>query len=224
MTTQQQSQGLNDPLPSQKRERQFGRTRWLIAIIAMIVIAGGTIFWLVDTQTSLFAILPVIIFTVLSVVIGLFQWLFPVSSNGPDQPTLVIHPSMLSQPTPPALIEKTAPRGIVGLPLLTDARTIQQREHVVRAIYAKLIQDDITAIALTGIGGAGKSTLAALMYRYTEAQRQTGNGPFLGGTLWLTIDPSVTFADLAGNLFGALEKILAGFRQSRTSESSSGSL
>ena len=208
MTTQQPGQRLDDPVQSQQRKSQLARTRWLIAITALLVIAGGTIFWLVDRQSSLYAILPIVIFTVLSVIIGLFQWLFPVSSNVPDQPTFVIHPSILSQPTPPAPIEKAAHRGIAGLPLLTDARTIQQREHVVREVYAKLIQDDITAIALTGIGGAGKSTLAALIYRYTEEHRQTSNNPFLAETVWLTIDPAVTFADLAGNLFGVLERPL----------------
>lgn len=200
MTTQQPGQRLDDPVQSQQRKSQLARTRWLIAITALLVIAGGTIFWLVDRQSSLYAILPIVIFTVLSVIIGLFQWLFPVSSNVPDQPTFVIHPSILSQPTPPAPIEKAAHRGIAGLPLLTDARTIQQREHVVREVYAKLIQDDITAIALTGIGGAGKSTLAALIYRYTEEHRQTSNNPFLAETVWLTIDPAVTFADLAGGI------------------------
>ena len=35
----------------------------------------------------------------------------------------------------------------------------------------KLIQPDITAIALTGIGGVGKSTLAALLYRYVDERR-----------------------------------------------------
>jgi tetratricopeptide (TPR) repeat protein len=208
MTTQRLGQQPDDPLKSQKRKRQIVRTRWLIAIIALLLIAGGTIFWLVDTQGSLYAILPIIIFTVLGVLIGLFQWLFPVSSSPSDRPMLVIHPSLLSEPTPPAPIEKTAHRRIVGLPPLADARTIQQRVHVVEEVYARLTQPDITAIALTGIGGAGKSTLAALIYRYTEEQRQTSGSPFQSETLWLTIDPAVTFSDLAGNLFEALERPL----------------
>jgi transcriptional regulator with XRE-family HTH domain len=103
---------------------------------------------------------------------------------------------------------KPAHRGIVGLPPPTDPRTIQQREQVVREVYTKLIQSDITAIALTGIGGVGKSTLAALIYRYVEEQRQAHTSHFLAETLWLTIDPAVTFDDLAGNLFEALGKSL----------------
>jgi len=103
---------------------------------------------------------------------------------------------------------KPAHRGIIGLPPLTDPRTIQQREQIVREVYSKLTQPDITAIALTGIGGVGKSTLAALIYRYVEKQRQIQADLFLAETLWLTIDPAVTFADLAGNLFEALGKPL----------------
>src|SRR5207244_11076858 len=60
----------------------------------------------------------------------------------------------------------------------------------------------------TCIGGGGKSTLAARVYRYAAQQRQIHISPFLAETLWLTIDPAVTFADLAGNLFEALGKPL----------------
>src|SRR5207302_599584 len=100
--------------------------------------------------------------------------------------------------------DKTTHRGIIGIPPPTDPRTIQQREHLVKEIYTKLIQPGITAIALTGIGGVGKSTLAALVYRYAEEQRFANNAPFQAEYLWLTVDPAVTFADLVGNLFEAL--------------------
>ena len=103
----------------------------------------------------------------------------------------------------PSTLGKTTHRSIIGLPPLTDPRTIQQREQVVREVYGKLVQPDITAITLTGMGGVGKSTLAALIYRYVEELRRTHNSPFLAETLWFTIDPAVTFAELAGNLFEA---------------------
>src|SRR5436305_1014775 len=76
-----QEQRLDDP---PKQSRPGGRshlTRWLIAAAALLLIAGGTIFWLVHPQGQLSTILPVVIFTVLGVVIGLFQWLFPVGSG-----------------------------------------------------------------------------------------------------------------------------------------------
>ena len=86
METQQQGQQLDDSQRhAQQRKRQL-RTRWIIAGIALLLIAAGTIFWLMNTQGSFYAILPIVIFTVLSVVIGLFQWLFPVSSNAPAHP------------------------------------------------------------------------------------------------------------------------------------------
>lgn len=93
---------------------------------------------------------------------------------------------------------------IRSIPPLTDHRTIQQRERLVKDLYTKLTQPDITAIALTGISGVGKSTLAALLYNYAEEQRSVHRGPFQSPGLWLTIDPAATFADLVGNLFEAL--------------------
>src|SRR5260370_17152191 len=98
-----------------------------------------------------------------------------------------------------------------GVPPATDPRTIQQREKVVKEIYAKLIQSDITAVVLTGMAGVGKSTLAALIYRYAEEQRRAGGGPFTAEAIWLNIDAAVTFADLAGNLFEVLGKPLPDF-------------
>jgi tetratricopeptide (TPR) repeat protein len=106
----------------------------------------------------------------------------------------------------PAATPAFSYRGIAGVPPPTDPKTIQQREKVVKEVYGRLSQPDITAIALTGIGGIGKSTLAALIYRYAEDQRQAGNGPFSAETLWLTVNPAVTMTDLAGTLVEALGK------------------
>src|SRR5712692_357926 len=102
-------------------------------------------------------------------------------------------------------------RGIVGFPPPTDPKTIQQRESVVEDVYGRLTQLDISAIVLTGIGGVGKSTLAALFSRYAQEQHYNGSGPFTAEPLWLTIDPAVTFADIAGNICGALEKPIPDF-------------
>src|SRR6266851_2114388 len=49
-------------------------------------------------------------------------------------------------------------------------------------------QDDTTAVVLTGIGGAGKSTLAALVSQHAEKQRIVGKGPFAAEALWLRVD------------------------------------
>jgi tetratricopeptide (TPR) repeat protein len=230
MATQQQGQ---------QHEHKHKRPlwpRWLIASIIIILIIAGIVIWVVTSQGSVTTILPIVIFTVLGVVIGLFQWLFPVSSNASDHASTTIHPSLIPQLStatpslstipqiivhvPPAdytyppqsgPLDKAAYRGIRGIPPPTDPRTIQQRETVVKDIFARLTQPDITAVALTGIGGVGKSTLAALIYRYAEEQRRAGDGLFAAEAIWLNIDPAVTFSDLAGNLFEVLGKPLPDF-------------
>jgi tetratricopeptide (TPR) repeat protein len=226
-----QEQRLDD-LPNSKKARlRMHRVRWLIALTLLVLILGGTIFWLVDPQGSLYTILPVIIFTVLSVVIGLFQWLFPVGSGAPVlqgqsatmQPALISQATSLPQiiahmpipehthPAHTGQLDKISYRGIMGIPPPTDPRTIQPREAKVHEIFTKLGEQGVTALVLTGIGGVGKSTLAALVYRYAEAQRLEGHGPFAAPALWLTIDSAVTMADLAGNLFEVFGKPLPDF-------------
>ena len=234
MAQEQRGEG---PLNQAPQRRGMHRTRWLIATIALLLIAGGTIFWLVDTRGSLYTYLPVIIFTVLGVVIGLFQWLFPLGSGAPGlhgqqagtaQPALAAqgaapfvaaHPEVMmhgpspepANPPPTRALDKVSYRGILGFPPPTDPRTIQQREGKVQEIFAKLSEPQLTALVLTGIGGVGKSTLAALVYRYAEAQRRAGHGPFAAPAVWLSIDPAVTMADLAGNVFEVYGKPLPDF-------------
>src|SRR5262249_26024829 len=144
-------------------------------------------------------------FVTLGLIVGLLQWLFPISS-GASEPSKAtsstILPSQIIVQVPPTqtpvspspTIRETTYRGIVGLPPPTDPRTIQQREKVVRDVYHKLTQPGITAVALTGIGGAGKSTLAALLYHYAEEQRLAGSEPFFDEPIWLTINDNTTMA------------------------------
>ncbi|HEV2582781.1 MAG TPA: NB-ARC domain-containing protein, partial [Ktedonobacteraceae bacterium] len=228
-----QEQRIDDPLKDKQTRLRIHRMRWLIALVALALIVGGTIFWLVDTQGSLYTILPVIIFTVLGVVIGLFQWLFPVGSGAAmlqgqsatmqpalapqgaaaPPPQIIVHMPVPehTHPSHTGQLDKITYRGIMGIPPPTDPRAIQPREAKVREIFAKLSEPDVTALVLTGIGGVGKSTLAALVYRYAEAQRLEGHGPFAAPALWLTIDSAVTMADLAGNLFEVFGKPLPDF-------------
>ena len=236
MPTQQQGQQLDDSQQQDHKRKQSARIRWLIASIVLVLIVAGTVIWVVTDQASLIGILPIVIFTVLGVVIGLFQWLFPVSSSTTEHHHILYHPSLTPQvsiatppptttpenivhvsptdhthPTRSGPLDKPIYRGIMSVPPPTDPRTIQQREKVVKDIFAKLTQPDITAVVLTGIGGVGKSTVAALVYRYAEQRRRESIGPFTAGVIWLNIDPAVTFADLAGNLFEILGKPLPDF-------------
>jgi tetratricopeptide (TPR) repeat protein len=209
--------------------------RWTIVLVALLLISGGAIFWLEETQGSFYTILPVVLFTVLGVLIGLFQWLFPVSSSGPDHAHPASHVSIVPEgamagasitQVPPIIlhllpaeqaasqsepVDKMTYRGILGIPPPTDPRTIHQRENTVKDVYEKLTGPGLTALVLTGIGGVGKSTLAALVYRYAEEQRRAGKGLFIGAAIWLNIDSSVTFADLAGNLCEFYGKALPDF-------------
>ncbi len=227
MAQQEQVQYSSDSQGQGKRPRGRPWVRWVVLITTLLLIAFGAIAWVESSQGSWFSILPILLFTVLGVVFSLLQWLFPISAGlqehhtvsslmphasptpvpVPAMPQIIVHVPT-TQPLPPALMapDKAAFRGILGFPPPTDSRTIQQREQVVKEVYAALTQPDITAIALTGIGGVGKSTLAALIHRYAEEQRRAGSGPFTASALWLRIDPTVTMTDLAGTLFEALGK------------------
>ncbi len=104
MPTQQQGQQLDDSQQQDHKRKQSARIRWLIASIVLVLIVAGTVIWVVTDQASLIGILPIVIFTVLGVVIGLFQWLFPVSSSTTEHHHILYHPSLTPQvsiATPP---------------------------------------------------------------------------------------------------------------------------
>jgi tetratricopeptide (TPR) repeat protein len=211
MATKQQEQQPDKLQKYGKRHKKlFQRT--LVIFTVIIFAIAIAIIWILSSLSIIsrsWATISSIIVTVLGVVFAFLQslhLLFP-----PDKQESYV----ASEHTPPPSLSQTLPiivqpihRGILGIPPPTDPRTIQQRQHIVKEVYMKLTQSGVAAIALTGIGGVGKSTLAALVYRFAEEQRSTHNAPFLSEALWLTVDPAVTFADLAGNLFEALGKPL----------------
>ena len=82
---------------------------------------------------------------------------------------------------------------------------IQRRSKVVQQIYRRLTQPDTSALVLTGIGGAGKSTLANLVYHHAQKQLAAGEGPFTTAPVWLEINSSFTMDDLTTGIFTALE-------------------
>jgi tetratricopeptide (TPR) repeat protein len=162
---------------------------------------------------SLFTILAVV-FTVLGIVFAFFLWLFPYTFHPTEYPRNyyltstvpvernVFRPQSLPVEAPPVNVHVF--RDIVGLPPPTIPKTIQQRTGAVEDIYRHLVQQDVNAIVLTGIGGEGKSTLAALIYRFVEEERRKGSSFFTGKSIWMRVDSNVTIADLAGTLFEAL--------------------
>lgn len=214
--------------PQQRKARkQLIERRVLIVTVAVLFLGAAAGLWIFNAGSWSNDLSIVFVFT--GVLIGLFQWLFPVSNSSPPQapstalpevrdaaaalPPIIVqmHPANALPVVTPAKDEKVAYRGIMGVPPPTDPRTIQQREPAVREVYSRLIEPNVSAVVLTGIGGVGKSTLAALVYSYAEARRLAGEGPFSRPAIWLNIDPATTMADLAGNLCEIFAKPLPDF-------------
>lgn len=182
-----------------------------IAIVASLIITA----WILSILNVIPATSATIITAVLTVATAVFTFVpaFPslFGSEKPEQYTTssstlqVQHiPDSSSSPDPVVQL------GIAGLPPPTNPGIIQPRAKEVQQIYAQLTQDDTTAVVLTGIGGAGKSTLAALVSEYAEKQRIDGKGPFTAEALWLRVDAAaeIGMTDLMGNLMEALGKAM----------------
>lgn len=73
---------------------------------------------------------------------------------------------------------------IRSLPPPTDPASTQQRSPLVKEVYAELTAANHSGVVLQGLGGIGKFTLAALIFKYAEQQRTTGKGPFTAEALW----------------------------------------
>ncbi|HEY6287021.1 MAG TPA: NB-ARC domain-containing protein, partial [Ktedonobacteraceae bacterium] len=150
------------------------------------------------------------IFAAIGVVLGFLQLVplfFPAKQPDISTPPIFINipPSQM-----PMEGDKSTFRGIQAMPPPTDPETILPRKKDVQEVHTRLTQSGTTAIVLTGIGGIGKSTLAALVFNYVEEQRLT-TGLFSGKSLWFSIDEKTSFLDLAGNLFDALDRPLPDF-------------
>src|ERR1700730_6011264 len=120
------------------KRRKIPWGRWLIVLVVLLLVIGASALWILVNQGPWISILPVLILTVMGLIITLFQWLFPVSSEPPANPQQVspvqIPPTVTPQITGP-LPSKTTYRSLVALPPPTDARTIQQRETSVQQVY-----------------------------------------------------------------------------------------
>ncbi|TMD53252.1 MAG: hypothetical protein E6I93_08820, partial [Chloroflexi bacterium] len=73
------------------------------------------------------------------------------------------------------------------LPPSTDSRVILQRADETTAILRMLAEAQTSTVVLTGDAGAGKSILAALVFR----QVQAGASPFQRFA-WLSLGPNAT--------------------------------
>ncbi|MBE3561333.1 MAG: tetratricopeptide repeat protein [Ktedonobacteraceae bacterium] len=190
--------------PRTRRKVLWGRV--LIVLLVLLAIIVSAALWLIWNPAQWNSILPVLILTVLSIIIALFQWLFPITEKPLPPLPLAPDPAITGSLLAPGSGQRIAYRSLLAVPPSTDEYTVQQREKAVGEIYEKLTRHAVTAVVLTGIGGVGKSTLAALVYRYAEKQRQAGQSPFSAPALWLKIDSTATMADLIGTIFESLQK------------------
>ncbi len=147
------------------------RVRVIGFILALFILIGGATVWVLNSLNSLPALFTTI-FGALAVIIAFIQLIpiiFPPKSSEPaqtSQPASTVQPiniynviqsSQSATPAvstaPPEHDQPTNPSSRSGsltlraFPLPTDSRTIQQREEVVKEIYALLI-DPGTASSL----------------------------------------------------------------------------
>jgi hypothetical protein len=204
--------------------QKIKQKKFLLAIIIGVIALAITLIWILSSLgaiPSLWATVLSILATIISFIVGILPYIVAAHDPAPSHSTapaitpviVKLHSDLL---TAPLVVDATAAttatyHGMAGLPPPTNAKVIQQRQPEVKSIYAQVIQEDTTALVLTGIGGIGKSTLAALTYHYAEAQRRLDAGPFTAPAIWLRVDPAMTMVDLIGTLFELIDTPLPGF-------------
>src|ERR1700730_4004977 len=112
-----------------------------------------------------------------------------------DQPVQSAPPSSIAL----ANVSRLSVHALV--PPTTDARAILQRADEVNAVLRILGEAQTSTVALTGDGGAGKSTLAALIYR--QLQSAAGGAPF-HQFVWLTLGLNATLPDCLAALMSSI--------------------
>jgi NB-ARC domain len=120
--------------------------------------------------------------------------------GGPSVPSIaVLQQASFSSATAAAYSKVNINR----IPPSTTSRVILQLKKSTKDIYKNLQRLDITTMVLTGIAGAGKSTVAALIYRSYCASGFL-RGLFCCKPLWLEIKPQHTFNDIIEEIFNYL--------------------
>ena len=89
------------------------------------------------------------------------------------------------------------------IPPATDARTILQRADEVSTILRMLSEPQSSAVILTGSPGAGKSTLAALVYHHLQEAAQIESRG-IRHLVWLTLGPNATLPDMIAAILSSI--------------------
>lgn len=98
---------------------------------------------------------------------------------------------------------------VLRRPPVPPAAALVPRTALVEAIWQRLTCEElVTALMLTGVSGAGKTALAALLYYRAEERARAGCGPFAHPPLWLDIRPAVSPEDVVAALGHALGRAL----------------
>ncbi|MBV9019514.1 MAG: tetratricopeptide repeat protein [Chloroflexi bacterium] len=187
-------------------------------ITALLILIGGVALWTLNARDFLPALLTTS-FGVLATIFTFSQALpifFAQKSSGSALPSRSAAAKQLNNTSPPAntAVPASAPAvpsspallTLRGVPLPTDPHSVQQREVVVKGVYALLIEANTSAVVLSGIDGIGKSTIAALVLNYAERERLAGRGPFRGEAVLLRINENTSFLELSANIFAAVGK------------------
>ena len=109
--------------------------------------------------------------------------------------------------TTPANVSRLSIHAFV--PPATDARATLQRVDDVNTVLRMLGEAQTSTVALTGAGGAGKSTLAALVHRRLQtAGIATGAAvaaqPAFSQFVWLSLGPNATLPDCLAALISTI--------------------
>ncbi len=103
------------------------------------------------------------------------------------------------------------------VPPPTDGREIMQRGDEVNMLQRMISDLQISAVMLTGDAGAGKSTLAALLYRRLELTAQAGL-PSPKHLVWLRIGTQTTLPDVIAAILSGIHASDPGFFLQKTEQ------
>ena len=164
--------------------------RRLIIVIIFLLIAVGTIV-ITDILSFIhltWIIIFPIIFSGLSVIFAVLQWLFPIN--------------------PISRISNHHHKNKGQCPII-DFTTTVWPDLFIQEVYEKLIDANTSVVVMKGLSGFGATTLANLVYRYAEELRLSGNGWFTARAIWLYLNPPITITNLAIDLFTIFKKPLS---------------
>jgi tetratricopeptide (TPR) repeat protein len=92
------------------------------------------------------------------------------------------------------------------IPPLTDPHVVLQRADEVSTAFRMLSDAQISTLVLTGDSGAGKSILAALLYRRLETAIQAGQAP-IQHMVWLSLGQNTTLPDVIAEILREIERV-----------------